>query len=110
MYPGDFLRDTSRMSTEAAGAYALMLFDYWQHGPLPDDKCVLMRVTRLPEDRFSQAWPFLSPLFVSTAGKLHHAELDLALEKARARRQRAYLNGQKGGRPAASKKPTRKAK
>ena len=38
---GDYLQDTTRLSTEQQGAYLLLIMDYWTNGPLPDDDAAL---------------------------------------------------------------------
>lgn len=52
IYIGDYLADTTLLSTEQHGAYLLMLMAYWKTGPLPDNDEVLANVTRLPVDRW----------------------------------------------------------
>jgi uncharacterized protein YdaU (DUF1376 family) len=46
-HTADIRRDTEFMEPEAAWAYMLLVFAFWDHGCLPDDRNILMRVTRL---------------------------------------------------------------
>lgn len=47
-YVGDYTRDTARLTTEAHGAYLLLMLDYWVNGAPPDDDEVLATITKLP--------------------------------------------------------------
>lgn len=44
---GDFMRATSDFTAEECGAYILLLNQYWQHGPLPNDDRALARIARV---------------------------------------------------------------
>ena len=52
LYIGDYLADTSRLTTEQHGAYILIIMDYWRNGPPPDDDIALSSITRMQ----LQAW------------------------------------------------------
>ena len=55
LYIGDYLADTSRLTTEQHGAYLLLLMDYWRSGRLPDNDQVLSQITKMSPDAFSNA-------------------------------------------------------
>jgi uncharacterized protein YdaU (DUF1376 family) len=54
-YVGDYTRDTARLTTEAHGAYLLLMLDYWVNGAPPDDDETLATITKLPADDMAQA-------------------------------------------------------
>ena len=63
LYIGDYLADTSRLTTEQHGAYLLLLMDYWKSGKLPDNNQVLSQITKLSIDAWSNARPMLEHFF-----------------------------------------------
>jgi len=46
LFIGDYLADTSRLTTEQHGAYFLLIMDYWRSGPPPDDDLILSNITK----------------------------------------------------------------
>jgi uncharacterized protein YdaU (DUF1376 family) len=84
-YPGDELKEASRLTTEQIGALHLLKMDYWINGPLPNDDAVLARITRMAADAWSNSQAVLRSFFeLGPDGKLHRAQLDLQLAKAEA--------------------------
>lgn len=63
LYIGDYLADTSRLTTEQHGAYLLLLMDYWRNGPPPDDEEVLAVITRLSAQQWRKHAPALRAFF-----------------------------------------------
>lgn len=97
LYIGDYLRDTSRLTTEGHGAYLLLIFDYWVHGkPLPDDDMQLAAVTKLAPARWQALRPTLSQFFQIGDGLWHHRRIDIELEKIANRYQARSNAGSKG--------------
>jgi uncharacterized protein YdaU (DUF1376 family) len=81
-YPGDYLRDTSRLTTEQHGAYLLLILDYWVKGPLPDDDAALAAVTRLSAPTWRKTRPLLVTFFSVSDGKWNHKRIDHERMKA----------------------------
>lgn len=82
LYIGDYIADTTRLTTEQHGAYLLLIMDYWRNGPIPDDDTVLMQITRMQPDAWSNAASILRAFFKQEAGMLKHDRIER--EKANA--------------------------
>lgn len=82
LYIGDYLADTTRLTTEQHGAYLLLIMDYWRNGPPPDEKIVLQNVTRLTDFLFKKHWPVLQKFFVLIDGHWHHKRIDHEMTEA----------------------------
>lgn len=86
-YPGDYLRDTSRLSTVAHGAYLLLLLDYYATGrPIPDDDNILARICKLTTDDWKALRPDLSKLFSIENGMWNHKRVELEMQRREERR------------------------
>lgn len=97
VYIGDYLRDTVELTDKEHGAYFLLMLHYWQKkGDISNEIDRLARVARTDEKtcRF-----ILGSFFKTRDGKYVHKRIDEELEKAENRREKASLNGKKGGRP-----------
>lgn len=99
IYIGDYLADTSRLTTEQHGAYFLLIMDYWINGPLPDDDVALAQVTRLQPAVWKKHRPVLERLFKVIDGQWRHKRIDEEYAKAVAFNEKQKANGAKGGRP-----------
>lgn len=76
VYIGDYTGDTLRFSTEAHGAYFLLIMDYWRQGPPPNDDEVLASITKLPIARWRKHRRLIEPLFKVKGGSWHHKRID----------------------------------
>jgi uncharacterized protein YdaU (DUF1376 family) len=81
-YVGDYLRDTSRLTTELHGAYLLLILDYWTKGPLPDDDAALAAITRLAPAAWKKARAALEPFFQIGDGLWRHKRIDRERDRA----------------------------
>lgn len=80
---GDYVKDTMRLTTEAHGAYLLLMLDYYGTGaPCPDDDYVLAAVTKLPEERWKQVRRALQPLFDVREGHWYHSRIEREMREA----------------------------
>lgn len=82
VYIGDYLADTSRLSTEQHGAYLLLLMDYWRNGPPLDDEDELASITKLSVSQWRKHSAKLRDFFTPTDGRLIQKRADI--ERARA--------------------------
>lgn len=81
-YIGDYLRETSRLTTEGHGAYLLLLFDYWTSGTaLPDDDGQLAQIVRSTPAAWRRLRPQLERFFSVANGVWRHARSDRELAK-----------------------------
>lgn len=108
LYVGDYLRDTTRLTTEQHGAYLLLIIDYWTNGNLPDDDQILAQITRLDAKRWRTAKPILASYFTVEGGFWSHKRIEQELEKRRAFAEKQQANGKKGGRPKGTQTESQK--
>ena len=78
-----YLLDTKDLDLPQHGAYLLLLMQYWQKGPLPDDDGKLCRIVGVDIRLWRKALaPALRPFFTVREGKLHQKRADIELAKA----------------------------
>ena len=82
LYIGDYLSDTTRLTTEQHGAYMLLIMDYWMNGPLPDNDRTLAQICRMSFESWSNASSILRAFFEAKRGRLHHRRIDSEKESA----------------------------
>lgn len=82
LYVGDYLADTSRLTTEQHGAYLLILMDYWRNGPPLDDDEELATITKLPIPTWRKHSTKIRSLFRSEGGHLIQKRAELEKQKA----------------------------
>lgn len=82
LYIGDYLADTSRLTTEQHGAYLLLLMDYWRSGRLPDNDQVLSQIAKLSPDAWSNARAMLEQFFSIEDGFWVHKRVEQELQQA----------------------------
>lgn len=82
LYIGDYLADTSRLTTEQHGAYLLILMDYWRNGPPPDDDEVLASIAKLGPQQWRKHGPVIRRFFVAQDGMLLQKRVEQERQKA----------------------------
>jgi uncharacterized protein YdaU (DUF1376 family) len=83
-YVGDYVRDTARLTTEAHGAYLLLMLDYWVNGAPPDDDETLATITKLPVPIWRKRRPMLVGFFKVGNGVWTHNRIEKEKAKAEA--------------------------
>lgn len=81
-YVGDYVKDTARLTTEAHGAYLLLMLDYWVNGAPPDDDEVLATITKLPVTIWKKRRPSLVKFFKVKDGIWTHTRIEKEKVKA----------------------------
>ena len=82
LYIGDYLADTSRLTTEQHGAYLLLIMDYWRNGRLPDDDAILANISRLSPESWAKHREVLQGFFEGQDGEWVHARIEQEKDKS----------------------------
>lgn len=96
LYIGDYLADTSRLTTEQHGAYVLILMDYWRNGPPPDDDEVLASIAKLSAQQWRKHSPTIRRFFVAQDGQLIQKRVEQERQKASGVSDKRRNAGQQG--------------
>lgn len=105
LYIGDYLADTSRLSTEQHGAYLLILMDYWRNGPPLDDEEELASISKLPLPQWRKHAAKLRGFFDSVDGRLIQKRADAERAKAGAISSKRSEAGKAGAAKKHGKQP-----
>jgi uncharacterized protein YdaU (DUF1376 family) len=100
---GDYLKDTSRLTTEQHGAYLLLLMDYWTKGPPPDDDAALASITKLDARTWRKQRPRLASFFRIVDGVWRHKRVDEELIRWAEKKAKYIERAAAGGRAKAAK-------
>ena len=90
LYIGDYLADTSRLTTEQHGAYLLLLMDYWRSGKLPDNDQVLAQICKLNPDAWSNAKAMLIQFFSIEQGFWIHKRVEQEMVEAKVNQNKKH--------------------
>jgi len=101
-YTGDYLADTTHLSTEEHGAYCLLLIAMWRAGGrLSADPAFLQRVAKASPKHWPRLWSVVGKFFTEADGFIVQKKLGEVFRSAAARKEKSRTNGMKGGRPRA---------
>ena len=96
LYIGDYLADTSRLTTEQHGAYLLLLMDYWRHGPPPDDPAVLAQIAKLSQTVWQTHSSAIGHFFKIQHGVWIHSRVEAERSKAEGISETRQSAGRRG--------------
>ena len=83
LYIGDYLADTTRLTTEQHGAYLLLIMDYWRNGSPPDDDSILASVCRTTSQNWKKLRPALVCFFDVINGHWTHTRIEKEIKDAK---------------------------
>lgn len=96
LYIGDYLRDTSRLTTEQHGAYLLLIMDCWVNGPLPDDDEALAAIVKAAAPTWRKMRPVMAGFFDIADGRWTHGRVERERAKAASNVEKRSEAGKKG--------------
>lgn len=106
LYPGDYRRDTARLSLAEHGAYLLLMADYYaSEQPLPAGMADLYRIVGAQGAAEQRAVKAVADAYfpVAADGLRHNTRADREIAKAQKRIAISRQNGAKGGRKSEPK-------
>lgn len=95
LFIGDYLADTTRLTTEQHGAYLLLIMDYWRNGAPPDDDQILCSITKINAKDFKRIKPSVMSLFRLTDGVWKHKRIDEELAESASRKKKSEEKAKK---------------
>jgi uncharacterized protein YdaU (DUF1376 family) len=94
LYVADYLADTAHLSTEAHGAYLLLIMNYWQRGEaLPSEDRKLARIARMTDGEWAGVKEDLFEFFTQENDFWVHGRIEAELAKVREKSEKASSAG-----------------
>jgi uncharacterized protein YdaU (DUF1376 family) len=94
LYVADYLADTAHLSTQAHGAYLLLIMNYWQRGEaLPSEDRKLARIARMTDDEWAGVRDDIADFFTDEDGFWRHGRIEAELNKVREKSEKASSAG-----------------
>lgn len=100
---GDYLKDTTRLTTEQHGAYLLLIMSYWVDGPPADDDEDLGAITGLDVRAWKRNRAKLERFFRIEDGRWRHKRIDMELDRWTEKKKLYAERAAAGGRAKAAK-------
>ena len=93
---GDYLKDTTHLTTTEHGAYMLLLMTMWvKQGKLPNNHKKLARITKLSDEKFEDVWESLEEYFQVDDECIYNRKLIEEYEKAIANKEKSVAKATK---------------
>jgi uncharacterized protein YdaU (DUF1376 family) len=94
LYVADYLADTAHLSTQAHGAYLLLIMNYWQRGEaLPCEDRKLARIARMTDEEWAGVRDDIADFFTDENGFWRHGRIEAELNKVREKSEKASSAG-----------------
>jgi uncharacterized protein YdaU (DUF1376 family) len=94
LYVADYLADTAHLSTQAHGAYLLLIMNYWQRGEaLPCEDRKLARIARMTDEEWAGVRDDIADFFTDEDGFWRHGRIEAELNKVREKSEKASSAG-----------------
>lgn len=106
LYVGDYLADTTDLTTEEHGAYLLLIMHYWRRGGLPDNDQKLSSIARVLPEHWQSIKQAIVGFFSVENGHWIHERIEEELERAKNKYEKRVLAGRRGGIAKAKRKQT----
>ena len=104
LYVGDYLADTTHLTTEQHGAYMLLLLTMWRHGgKLPNEPQKLARIARTTGRKWPGIWAEIEAFFVVDGDVITNNRLTKEYQKAVRKSELRADAGSLGGKAKALK-------
>ena len=100
---GDYLKDTTRLTTEQHGAYLLLIMSYWVDGPPADDDEDLAAIMGFDAKNWRKNRPKIERFFRIENGQWRHKRIDAELARWAEKKQLYADRAAAGGRAKAAK-------
>lgn len=100
---GDYLKDTTRLTTEQHGAYLLLIMTYWVEGPPPDSDEDLAAITKLDLKTWKKHRAKIQAFFRIEDGRWRQKRADEELERWARKKEQYAERAAAGGRAKAAK-------
>lgn len=100
---GDYLKDTTHLTTLLHGAYLLLIMSYWVDGPPPDDDETLASITKMDAKTWRKSREKLARFFTMENGAWRQKRIDAELARWIEKKQVYSERAAAGGRAKAAK-------
>lgn len=82
LWIGDYLADTSHLTTVQHGAYLLLIMHYWRKGPLKNDDATLAAVTKMTASEWRKHKHTILAFFTLDDGEFTQTRIEKELVRA----------------------------